>query len=79
MIVTRIANGEQDGPHGRHAIPSRGGYRKPGSRAWPRCIFEQIDDQDIDQSDYYNDYQQREWDSPCGNNKLTVLVPPCSL
>jgi len=68
MIVTRLASSKQCGPYSRHSVPSCGRHRNPWPRAWPRCLYKQIDDQDIDQSDYHTDYQQRQWDSPCGNN-----------
>lgn len=68
MIVTRLASSKQCGPYSRHSVPSCGRHRNPWPRAWPRRLYKQIDDQDIDQSDYYLDYQQRQWDSPCGNN-----------
>lgn len=66
MIVICLASSKQSGPYSRHSVPSCVGHRKPWPRAWPRS--RQIDNQDIDQSDYYNDYQQKQWDSPCGND-----------
>ena len=68
MIVTRLASSKQCGPYSRHSVPSCGRHRNPWPRAWPGFLYEQIDDQDMDQSDYYIDYQQRQRDSPCGNN-----------